>query len=39
VVTERINDGRLKVHGWWFELSTANVYAYDETTGSFALVE
>jgi carbonic anhydrase len=39
MVTGRINDGRLKVHGWWFELSTANVYAYDETTGSFALVE
>ncbi|MCB0362753.1 MAG: carbonic anhydrase [Bdellovibrionales bacterium] len=38
-VSERLAQGNLKLHGWWFELSTANVYAYKESLGRFALIE
>jgi carbonic anhydrase len=39
IVRERLADHRLKLHGWWFELSTANVYTYDERAARFILVE
>jgi carbonic anhydrase len=39
IVKERLALGSLKLHGWWFELSTANVYAYDETAGKFVLID
>lgn len=38
-VRERLADGRLKIHGWWFELKTANVYAFDESKGQFTLID
>jgi carbonic anhydrase len=39
IVRERIAQNRLRLHGWWFELSTANVYGYDETSARFHLIE
>lgn len=39
VVKERVNAGSLKLHGWWFELSTANVYAYDNKDKKFFLID
>jgi len=27
IVKERLDAGKLRIHGWWFELSTANLYA------------
>jgi carbonic anhydrase len=39
VVKDRIAEGRLKLHGWWFELSTAGVYAFDESAGTYILID
>lgn len=39
IVSERIASGQLNIHGWWFELSTADVYAFDETTGNFIVID
>ena len=39
VVDERIKSGRLRLHGWWFELSHADVYAYDENTRRFFIID
>ncbi|MCC7442709.1 MAG: carbonic anhydrase [Bdellovibrionales bacterium] len=39
LVRERIAAGKLKLHGWWFELKTAQVYAYEESDGSFVVID
>lgn len=39
IVKDRIAEGRLKLHGWWFELSTAGVYAFDESAGTYILID
>jgi carbonic anhydrase len=39
VVDERIKSGRLRLHGWWFELSRADVFAYDENTQQFFIID
>lgn len=39
IVSERVLSGRLKLHAWWFELTTANVYSYDEETKKFILID
>jgi carbonic anhydrase len=38
VVSDRVKSGKLKLHGWWFELKTANVYAFDPVLGKFLLI-
>jgi len=39
LVQERIAKGQLNLHGWWFELASANVYAYEEAMGQFILID
>lgn len=39
VVQERVRQNRLKLHGWWFDLSTANVYAFEESVARFVLID
>lgn len=39
IVSERIASGELKLHGWWFELNTANVYTFDEAADTFVLID
>lgn len=39
VVRDRITAGKLKLHGWWFDLSTANVYSFDEIADTFVLID
>lgn len=39
IVRERVATNKLKLHGWWFELSAPNVYSYDETTGKFVVID
>lgn len=39
MLRKRVEEGRLKLHGWWFELSTANVYAYSESAKRFVLID
>lgn len=39
IVRERINQGRLRLHGWWFDLREADVYAYDADVKQFAVFD
>lgn len=39
VVRQRLKNGTLKLHGWWFELKNAEVYAYEEKDGHFVLID
>lgn len=38
-VQERLARGELAVHGWWFDIGTADVYAYEPEENGFVLVE
>lgn len=39
IVKDRMTHGSLKLHAWWFELSTASVYAYEEDAGKFIVID
>lgn len=34
-----LRDGSLKIHGWWFELGHADVFAYEESAHAFVLID
>jgi carbonic anhydrase len=38
-VQAKMKDGTLKLHGWWFELATGSVYAYEDQPKRFALID
>lgn len=38
-VNQRVQEGTLRLHGWWFELQTANVYAYDAEVKKFVVID
>lgn len=38
-VRKRIEDGTLAVHGWWFDIAKADVYALEEKTNKFVLID
>ncbi|MBI5364635.1 MAG: carbonic anhydrase [Planctomycetes bacterium] len=35
-VQHRLAEGRLRLHGWFFKIATAELFAYDPRTGQFA---
>ncbi len=39
LVRERLSAGRLRLHGWWFELRQADVYAYEDSLRRFVLID
>jgi carbonic anhydrase len=39
LVREQVNSGVLRLHGWWFELRNADVYAYEESRARFVLID
>ena len=39
LVRNQVAAGRLRLHGWWFELHHADVHAYDEAAGRFILID
>ncbi|HVO32420.1 MAG TPA: carbonic anhydrase [Elusimicrobiota bacterium] len=39
LVRRRIADGRLRLHGWWFELRNADVFAYEPGLSRFVLID
>jgi carbonic anhydrase len=39
LVRERVEAGQLRLHGWWFELKNADVYAYEDDAGHFVLID
>lgn len=38
-VKERMEEGKLTVHGWWFDIARADVYAYEEALKRFVLID
>lgn len=38
-VRKRIEEGKLGVHGWWFDIARADVYAYEEPLNRFVLID
>ncbi len=38
-VGERVAQGRLRVHGWWFDIASADVYALSEDGSHFAVID
>lgn len=38
-VIEKVQAGSLKIHGWWFDLATASVYAYETDQNKFILID
>jgi carbonic anhydrase len=39
VVREQVNAGRLRLHGWWFDIAQAEVLAYDEERRKFVIID
>jgi len=39
LVMERLQSNKLKIHGWWFDLATADVYYYEQKTKAFFLID
>jgi len=38
-VQQRIQEGRLAIHGWWFDIAKADVYAYEKEFNRFVLID
>lgn len=38
-IQARLREGSLKIHGWWFELGHADVFAYEESVHAFVLID
>lgn len=38
-VKKKIREGSLTVHGWWFDIAKADVYAYEEEWNRFILID
>lgn len=38
-VAKRVQDGRVVLHGWWFDIANAEVYAYDPTAADFVIID
>src|SRR6185295_19395616 len=39
LVRERQSEGRLKLHGWWFDIKEADVYEYSADENRFQVID
>ncbi len=39
LIQEKIKKGLLRLHAWWFDIASGNVYAFDESKKQFDLVD
>lgn len=39
LVSQRIAEGKLNLHGWWFDIKEAEVYEYEQGLGVFRLID
>ncbi len=39
VVKERLAQKKVRLHGWWFDLATADVYLYEQESKKFVLID
>ncbi len=38
-IASRVQEGRLRLHGWWFDITTGKLLAHDPRTGQFSEVD
>ncbi len=38
-INERVKNGILRVHGWWFDIAQADVYCYEKTLNRFVVID
>ncbi len=38
-VRDRVASRRLRLHGWWFDIASAEVLAYEEERGGFVVID
>lgn len=38
-VQERVKKGKLRIHGWWFDIGHADVYCYESAVGRFVQID
>ncbi len=38
LIKNRLSEGKLKVHGWWFDIAKADVYQFDHGPRKFTLI-
>jgi carbonic anhydrase len=38
LIQERMKSGQLKLHGWWFDIGSGNVFSFNPSTRRFALI-
>lgn len=38
-VQSRLAEGRLRMHGWWFDIAHADVYCYEASLNQFVLID
>jgi carbonic anhydrase len=39
IVRERVSAGTLRLNGWWFDVASGTMYAYDSTCRSFEVID
>ncbi len=39
IVRERVESGKLHLSGWWFEIATGDMYAYEQSSRSFEIID
>lgn len=39
MIKKRVDEGSLKLHGWWFDIKEAEVYEYEADEGVFHLID
>jgi carbonic anhydrase len=39
IVRERVAAGNLHLNGWWFDIATGNMYAYERSSRSFEIID
>lgn len=39
IIQERLDKGRIRIHGWWFDIAKADVYCYEQSVNQFVLID
>lgn len=38
-VQKRLEEGKLRIHGWWFDIASADVHCFEQTLDQFVLMD
>jgi carbonic anhydrase len=39
IIQERINENKLKIHGWWFDIAAMDVYYYNKENKDYSIID